>query len=87
MALRGHTELRCHVRFRGQSGHGVCIAKCPLMTQSGHFDLQASSDIDPNVVMMAVASLARIEQGRTHLCLRARPVEVGPRSNSKLFVD
>jgi hypothetical protein len=25
-----------NVRFRGQSGHGFRIAKCPLMTQSGH---------------------------------------------------
>ena len=32
--VRGCTA---HVRFRGQSGHGDCIAECALMTQSGHF--------------------------------------------------
>jgi putative tryptophan/tyrosine transport system substrate-binding protein len=30
------SSCTAHVRFRGQSGHDYCIAKCPLMTQSGH---------------------------------------------------
>jgi len=33
-------HLFCRMsRFRGQSGHAGCIAKCPLMTQSGHTTL------------------------------------------------
>ena len=29
-------QCAANVRFRGYSGHHVCTAKCPLMTQSGH---------------------------------------------------
>ena len=36
LAQSGRGNMLPHVRFWGQSGHGLDVMKCPLMTQSGH---------------------------------------------------
>jgi hypothetical protein len=36
------TSVLNHVRFGGQSGHSAATAYCPLMTQSGHHNLQVA---------------------------------------------
>jgi len=37
-----------HVRFRGNSGHGWEVPRCPPLTQSGHNELTGSAELSAN---------------------------------------
>src|SRR5262245_20245234 len=61
MVVTKTAPMRSHVRFRGQSGHGLVHCKCLLLTQSGHSQV---TDVAISRIPNAVSTTPAMRESR-----------------------